>query len=241
MGWKPTTPSNVKFAYTVLGTPTLQVSISGPSAIYTSGNYTWTADASYGDGSYTYKWYRKIEHYKLDCTYETNWTQVGTSKSYSSNVSDMEYDFRLRVDVQSGNQNASAQIKVYPMNNGNIVCPTSGDELLAMEMEAFALPTEFAIHENYPNPFNPSTTIRYEIPEASRVSLVVYDIMGREVLRLVDDVIEPGYHTAVWEGRNSSGNFVASGIYIYRFTAHPVSGGSTVEGLHYVKKMLFTK
>ena len=241
VGWKPTTPSNVKFAYTVLGTPTLQVSISGPSAIYTSGNYTWTADASYGDGSYTYKWYRKIEHYKLDCTYETNWTQVGTSKSYSINVSDMEYDFRLRVDVQSGNQNASAQIKVYPMNNGNIVCPTSGDELLAMEMEAFALPTEFAIHENYPNPFNPSTTIRYEIPEASRVSLVVYDIMGREVLRLVDDVIEPGYHTAEWGGRNSSGNRVSSGIYIYRFTARPLSVESTAEGLHYVKKMLFTK
>jgi thermitase len=221
--------------------PPIAISISGPGPVYTSGNYTWTASASGGTGSYTYTWYRRIEHHTLDCIYETNWSQVGTGTSYSSYVHNGEYDFVVRVDVQSGNQNASAQRKVYPMNNGNIVCPTSGDELLAMEIEAFALPTEFAIHDNYPNPFNPSTTIRYEIPEASRVSLVVYDIMGREVLRLVDDVIEPGYYTVKWEGRNSSGNPVSSGIYIYRFTARPLSVESTAEGLHYVKKMLFTK
>jgi hypothetical protein len=222
-------------------TPSVAVTISGPGPVYTSGNYTWIASASGGTGSYTYTWYRRIEHHTLDCKYETNWSQVDTGPSYSSYVYNGEYDFVVRVNVQSGNQNASAQRKVYPMNNGNIVCPTSGDELLALEMEAFALPTEFAIHENYPNPFNPSTTIRYEIPEVSRVSLVVYDIMGREVQRLVDGVIEPGYYTATWEGRNKSGSPVASGIYIYRFTALPVSDAGMTEGIHYVKTMLFTK
>jgi peptidyl-Asp metalloendopeptidase len=222
-------------------TPSVAVTISGPGPVYTSGNYTWIASASGGTGSYTYTWYRRIEHHTLDCKYETNWSQVDTGPSYSSYVYNGEYDFVVRVNVQSGNQNASAQRKVYPMNNGNIVCPTSGDELLALEMEAFALPTEFAIHENYPNPFNPSTTIRYEIPEVSRVSLVVYDIMGREVQRLVDGVIEPGYYTATWEGRNKSGSPVASGIYIYRFTALPVSDAGISEGIHYVKTMLFTK
>ncbi len=115
------------------------------------------------------------------------------------------------------------------------------DDIELLAVETTALPTEFTIHDNYPNPFNPSTTIRYEIPEASRVSLVVYDIMGREVQRLVDDVVEPGYYAAVWEGRNSSGNPVSSGIYVYRFTARPLSDKSAAEGLHYVKKMLFTK
>jgi subtilisin len=221
--------------------PPLTVTISGPGPVYTSGNYTWTPSASGGTGSYTYTWYRRIEHHTLDCKYETNWSQVGTGPSYSSYVYNGEYDFVVRVNVQSGNQNASAQRKVYPMNNGNIVCPTSGDELLALEMDAFVLPTEYAIHDNYPNPFNPSTTIRYEIPEASRVSLVVYDIMGREVQRLVEGVVEQGYYTATWEGRNKSGSPVASGIYIYRFTALPLSDAGITEGIHYVKTMLFTK
>jgi hypothetical protein len=65
--------------------------------------------------------------------------------------------------------------------------------------------------------------------------------MGREVQRLVNDVVEPGYYTATWEGRNKSGSPVASGIYIYRFTALPVSDGGITGGIHYVKTMLFTK
>jgi hypothetical protein len=76
------------------------------------------------------------------------------------------------------------------------------------------LPTEFALHQNYPNPFNPVSTIRYELPQAAKVALMVYDILGREVARLVDSHMEPGYQQVQWDGCDASGKQVSSGIYI---------------------------
>ncbi|UCD36986.1 MAG: prolyl oligopeptidase family serine peptidase [Fidelibacterota bacterium] len=78
------------------------------------------------------------------------------------------------------------------------------------------LPTEYTLHQNYPNPFNPVSTIMYDLPQASEVSLVVYDILGREVARLVDGYMEPGYHHSQWDGRDARGREVPSGIYIAR-------------------------
>jgi hypothetical protein len=80
------------------------------------------------------------------------------------------------------------------------------------------IPDKFALHTNYPNPFNAVSTIRYDLPEASYVSMIVYDILGREVRSLVASYMEPGYHNAQWDGRNQSGSELASGIYIARLT-----------------------
>ncbi len=76
--------------------------------------------------------------------------------------------------------------------------------------------TDYSLIQNYPNPFNPASTIRYDLPQASAVSLVVYDILGREVARLVDGHREPGHHKAQWVGRDKNGRSVPSGIYIAR-------------------------
>jgi hypothetical protein len=76
------------------------------------------------------------------------------------------------------------------------------------------LPTVIALLQNYPNPFNPVSTIRYELPQASEVTLTVCDLLGREVVRLVDGYQEPGYHEVQWDGRD-----FASGLYIARLVA----------------------
>lgn len=86
------------------------------------------------------------------------------------------------------------------------------------------LPRQFALRQNYPNPFNPVSTIRYEVPQASHLSLVVYDLLGREVVRLVDSYIEPGYQQVVWNGRDRLGREVSSGIYIARLHIPPAAG-----------------
>ncbi|UCH11040.1 MAG: T9SS type A sorting domain-containing protein, partial [Fidelibacterota bacterium] len=86
-------------------------------------------------------------------------------------------------------------------------------ELLAL-LAADLLPTEFALHQNYPNPFNPSTTIRYDLPLATRVHIVVYDLLGREIVRLVDQRLEAGYHQLVWNGRDRTGRELPTGMYI---------------------------
>ena len=78
------------------------------------------------------------------------------------------------------------------------------------------IPEEYALHGNYPNPFNPATTIRYDLPEAANVTLTVYDLLGREVVRLVDGRMEAGFQQVIWDGRTASGREVPSGIYIAR-------------------------
>jgi hypothetical protein len=76
------------------------------------------------------------------------------------------------------------------------------------------LPIEFVLRQNYPNPFNPTTTFAFDLPSSSHVVLVVYDILGREVARAVNETLPAGRYARMF---NASG--LASGMYIYRLTA----------------------
>mgnify|MGYP006299922059 CR=1 FL=1 len=81
-----------------------------------------------------------------------------------------------------------------------------------------ALPTRVALHPNYPNPFNPSTTIRFELPKAYRVELVVYNIRGERVNTLIDKKMSAGIHSVVWHADNTAGHVVPSGVYYCRLS-----------------------
>jgi hypothetical protein len=81
------------------------------------------------------------------------------------------------------------------------------------------LPKVFDLFQNYPNPFNPSTTIRYQIPDAARVTLKVFDMLSRQVAVLADGMREAGYYTATFDGSR-----LASGIYFVRITSTPPDG-----------------
>ena len=81
--------------------------------------------------------------------------------------------------------------------------------------EIMPVPTEFALHNNYPNPFNPTTTIAYDLPQDGTVRLIIYDVMGREVARLVNGFTPAGYHSVRWDARNKLGENVSAGVYFY--------------------------
>jgi len=83
---------------------------------------------------------------------------------------------------------------------------------------------QLKIRQNYPNPFNPYTTIKYDLPEDTRVTLVIYDIMGREVRRW-DLHEEPGHREVIWDGRDQSGRLVPTGLYIYQLVAASMESG----------------
>lgn len=85
--------------------------------------------------------------------------------------------------------------------------------------ETGALPKEYELKGNYPNPFNPSTTIAYALPYESSVRLTIYDITGAEVKNYTFDAQSAGYHKLQWNGRNSSNDSVPSGVYLYELVA----------------------
>jgi hypothetical protein len=79
-------------------------------------------------------------------------------------------------------------------------------------------PMNFAIIGNYPNPFNPSTTISFTLPETGKASLAIYNVSGQKVRELVSSTLSAGKHSVVWDGCDMNGNNVSSGIYISRLT-----------------------
>ncbi len=94
-------------------------------------------------------------------------------------------------------------------------------------IQTIEIPNYFSLAQNYPNPFNPTTSIKYSVPTAVNVSLKVYDLLGKEVATLVNEMKQPGFHTADFNASN-----LASGIYFYRIDAGEFTS---------VKKMMLVK
>jgi hypothetical protein len=122
------------------------------------------------------------------------------------------------------------KLRVYILMFSNFLNNTEGESLLYNANKILYLingdspapeitiPVEFELRQNYPNPFNPSTTIEYTIPENGRVSLKVYDILGKEIASLVDKEQNAGTYIVIWDAKSFS-----SGVYFYRI----VSGNYT--------------
>lgn len=81
------------------------------------------------------------------------------------------------------------------------------------------LPTDFTLEQNYPNPFNPRTVIRFDLPKRADVKLTVYNLAGQEVKVIANGEMGPGIFSADWDGTNTSGESVATGVYLYRLDA----------------------
>jgi len=116
-------------------------------------------------------------------------------------------------------------------NPKNLTLVVGRQDYMANKLIEFQLvPTTVELSHNFPNPFNPSTTIRYGLPNPNRTTLTVYNILGKKVKTLINsELMEAGYHAAVWDGRDDAGRAVANGTYIIRMQA-----GSFVQ----VRKML---
>ena len=101
-----------------------------------------------------------------------------------------------------------------------IVEDTEADlDKAASAEESFAIPEQFALLQNHPNPFNPETEIRFALPQASHVVLKIFTMIGEEIRTLVDEQREAGYHSVNWDGKDENGHPVASGVYLYQLRA----------------------
>ena len=83
-----------------------------------------------------------------------------------------------------------------------------------------ALPVEFVLHENYPNPFNPTTTLRFEMPQVSDVNLTIFNMLGQKVKTFNMNDTPAGYHSIKWDATNDYGDPVGAGVYLYQLRAN---------------------
>ena len=81
------------------------------------------------------------------------------------------------------------------------------------------LPITYKLNNAYPNPFNPMTTLRYDLPEQANVNIIIYDIMGREVRTLVNTTQDAGFKSVIWNATNDYGKPVSAGVYLYQIQA----------------------
>ncbi len=100
------------------------------------------------------------------------------------------------------------------------------------------IPTVYSLSPSYPNPFNPITTLRFGLPEDAEVTLVVYNLLGQEVVRLADGPLGAAYHQVVWDSRDASGRQVPTGVYLYRIIATGLDSG---ERFSQTRKMVLLK
>jgi hypothetical protein len=127
---------------------------------------------------------------------------------------------RVKVDLSG--------VQLIGQDGQNIPVAAKGDGSVALEL----IPMQYALYQNFPNPFNPVTEIQFDIPDVSVLDLVVYNLMGQQVRRLVNGEIQAGYHRVVWDGLNDRGEPVSTGVYIYSLTS---------PSFHNTKKMVLLK
>ncbi len=120
----------------------------------------------------------------------------------------------------------------YKMRNGQSLSVINPIFTTFILVQMDPVPEQFFIHQNFPNPFNPSTTISYSIPKPVFVEISVYNGLGQLVKKLVSETMEPGQHQIIWNGKDQEEDNVSSGVYYYRISA----------GSHKTtKKMVFLK
>jgi len=123
-------------------------------------------------------------------------------------VNGTTYYYRITAVDSAGNESGySNEESVTPFVPVNIELSAQGVSWV---------PTAYRLSENYPNPFNPSTTIRYQLPEPGHVRLTIYDLLGQEVRVLVSERQPAGWYVVTWDGRDKAERWVSSGVYLYR-------------------------
>ncbi len=132
------------------------------------------------------------------------------SKTYDKQV-DITEERKYRIQLSDQNLNDIQEIRLNAVDrSGN----TSNFYTLEYKSKN-QLPEKYSLSQNYPNPFNPVTNITYNIPSSERVIIKIFNVKGQLVRTLVDSFMDAGAHSAVWDGKDMSGNQVSSGTYIY--------------------------
>jgi len=110
-------------------------------------------------------------------------------------------------------------VQLYVQDINELIDTTSHAIILdesAGSEEMSSIPDKFDLHQNYPNPFNPKTKIVFDVPKISKINIEIFNIYGQKIQTLMNNEIQPGLHSLVWDGRDKNEKELSSGIYFYR-------------------------
>ncbi len=171
-----------------------------------------------------------------DDWYELNYYLGDVSNVYSNvTVDSLPYTGTYYIDAFSyyGTYNGKEPSVGKNAIGSYKILAISTDGVVGVEDNKLAIPTNFGLDQNYPNPFNPSTIIQYRLKEPTDVKLVIYNILGQQVMTIVNQVQKAGNYSVQWNAKDNYGSKVSSGVYFYRL----VAGNKFTE----VKKMMLLK
>ncbi len=199
-------------------TGTLPVELSSFTASVSGNNINLKWQTATEVNNYGFQVERKDGRWE---TGDGRWEKIGFVAGHGNSNSPHEYSFS---DLPAGGTSFSYRLKQIDIDGHYKYYD-------AITVSLFSS-TKAKLMQNSPNPFNPSTAIKFFIPDNSDVTIKIYDMLGREVTTLINQQSTAGYHIVYWNGRDSYGRDAASGVYLYRLTA-----GNFVE----TKKMLMMR
>lgn len=177
---------------------------------------------------------RQIKLNLVDSDQRTVATVSGVPLAIAGNIDQSRYRITAALNGVSISTALTANLRVEGLHAKNEVIASLGHIYdfnqssssnlpRPADSETDLLPKNFALFENYPNPFNPETIIMYQIPNRTEVRLAIYGLLGQEIRVLANQAHEVGVHQVRWDGRNASGEVVPSGVYLYRMQAENFS------------------
>jgi hypothetical protein len=225
------------FTYTV---PPLTVAISGPAQLDYMENGTFTANPSYGSGTYTnYRWWWRNDDggggpskaagsnddggTPMYAPPGGTWYILSGQEGNQSITISKPASFFLKCEVMDSYNHTATDIHSIYVNPN---LSKKGNTEVTFGKED--LPTEYDFFGTYPNPFNPSTTIEYALPYQSTVNVEIYNIKGQKVNDFSYSSQNAGNHHLTWNGQNRYGAKAASGLYIIRFKAESLEGKAEI-------------
>jgi len=223
------------------GMQPLSVSISGPSLLSSGAQGTFTANPSHGSGTYTdYRWWERNDngiivpygHLKDPVVYAPNpgtWLEITSERGHKTIHRGHNWDFTLKCEVTDSQGATATNEHSVIVSGANAPASENGKYAIGHEK---VIPDALTLYSNYPNPFNPSTTINFGLSSNSLVKLRIYSSSGQLVATILNGFMSKGYHKVKWNGTNDAGAKVATGIYVYELKA----GDKRL-----LKKMLYTK
>jgi predicted outer membrane repeat protein len=188
---------------------TINITQSNLAETYT---LQWDASTDVDGETINYLLYAQIGVYPAEEIYDTTSTSVPIT--YQEILEGVFESSPVNGATVRLNVRATDGIDTVDVTGDSRVIYVNRYDYLSVESEG--LPTEFALHENYPNPFNPSTTLRFDLPEVSNITLTIFNMLGQKIRTYDMQSAAAGYHTLKWNATNDYGDPVGAGVYLYQ-------------------------